>query len=247
MAHFSLSSFRQRIKSLRKELVMRVGRGVMVSKALGLLAAALLLSVAPAQALTFDISNTVGHNLVFTAGGTFVFSDEVSGSNDDFHITLQDGGTGLLLGLLGDIEGTFTFADPNGASSVVVTSPLGAVFTIGDGAGQTFSAPINFVQLTEFNLGPVHLGGIAGSVVLGAATYNGSNTDLLSLASQPAGGIVISFQKVQGNVDLDQIFDSGFTTSWSGAVNPTPEPGSLLLLGSGLVGVVVAARRRKAN
>jgi hypothetical protein len=219
----------------------------MVSKALGLLTAALLLSVAPAQALTFDISNTVGHNLVFTAGGTFVFSDEVSGSNDDFHITLQDGGTGLLLGLLGDIEGTFTFADPNGASSVAVTSPLGAVFTIGDGAGQTFSAPINFVQLTEFNLGPVHLGGIAGSVVLGAATYNGSNTDLLSLASQPAGGIVISFQKVQGNVDLDQIFDSGFTTSWSGAVNPTPEPGSLLLLGSGLVGVVVAARRRKAN
>jgi len=226
---------------------MRVGRGVMFSKALGLLTAAFLLSVTPAQALTFDISNTVGHNLVFSPGGTFVFNDEVSGSNNDFHITLQDGGTGLLLGLLGDIEGTFTFADPNGASSVAVNSPLGAVFTIGDGAGQTFSAPINFVQLTEFNLGPVHLGGIAGSVVLGAATYNGSNTDLLSLASHPAGGIVISFQKVQGNVDLDQIFDRGFTTSWSGSVNPTPEPGSLLLLGSGLVGLVVAARRRKAN
>ena len=226
---------------------MKVGRGVMFSKALGLLTAAFLLSVAPVQALTFDISNTPNHNLVFTSGGTFVFNDEVSGSNNDFHITLQDGGTGLLLGLLGDIEGTFTFADPNGASSVVVNSPLGAVFTIGDGAGQTFSAPINFVQLTEFNLGPVHLGGIAGSVVLGAATYNGSNTDLLSLASHPAGGIVISFQKVQGNVDLDQIFDRGFTTSWSGSVNPTPEPGSLLLLGSGLVGLVVAARRRKAS
>jgi PEP-CTERM motif-containing protein len=225
---------------------MRVGRGVMFSKALGLLTAAFLLSVAPAQALTFDISNTVGHNLVFSPGGTFVFSDEGTVNNNDFHITLQDGGTGLL-GLLGDIEGTFTFADPNGASSVVVNSPLGAVFTIGDGAGKTFSAPINFVQLTEFNLGSIHLGGIAGSVVLGAATYNGSNTDLLSLANHPAGSIVISFQKVQGNVDLDQIFDNGFTTSWSGSVNPTPEPGSLLLLGSGLVGLVIAARRRKAS
>ena len=38
---------------------MRVGRGVMFSKALGLLTAAFLLSVTPAQALTFDISNTV--------------------------------------------------------------------------------------------------------------------------------------------------------------------------------------------
>jgi hypothetical protein len=225
---------------------MRVGKGVLFSTALGLLTAAFLSGVTPAQALTFDIANTVGHNLVFSPGGTFVFKDEGTVNNNDFHITLQDGGTGLL-GLLGDIEGTFTFADPNGASSVVVNSPLGAVFTIGDGAGKTFSAPINFVQLTEFNLGPVHLGGIAGSVVLGAATYTGANTDLLSLANHPAGGIVISFQKVQGNLDLDQLFARGFSTSWSGSVNPTPEPGSLLLLGSGLVGVVVAARRRKAN
>jgi hypothetical protein len=225
---------------------MRVGKGVLFSTAVGLLTAALLVSGTPAQALTFDIANTVGHNLVFSPGGSFVFSDEVPGSNNDFHITLQDGGTGLL-GLRGDIEGTFTYADPHGASSVAVTSPLGAVFTIGDGAGKTFAAPIDFVQLTEFNLGPVHLGGIAGSVVLGAATYTGVNTDLLSLANQPAGGIVISFQKVQGNVDLDQLFARGFTTSWSGSVSPTPEPGSLLLLGSGLVGVVAAARRRKAS
>jgi PEP-CTERM motif-containing protein len=114
-------------------------------------------------------------------------------------------------------------------------------------AGKTFSAPIDFVQLTEFNLGPVHLGGIAGSVVLGAATYTGSNTDLLSLANHPAGGIVISFQKVRGNLDLDQLFARGFTTSWSGSVSPTPEPGSLLLLGSGVVGLVGAARRKKVS
>ena len=78
---------------------MRIGRGVIFSKALGLLTAAFLLSVTPAQALTFDISNTVGHNLVFTPGGSFVFTDEVSGNNDDFKVSLQDGGTGVLVNL----------------------------------------------------------------------------------------------------------------------------------------------------
>lgn len=229
-----------------------VGRGVMFSKALGLLAAAFLLSVAPVHATSitrFDIANNPNKNLVFTAGGSFTFQDEIADSNDDFSITLQDGGAGLLVGLTGDIDGTFTFADPNGAASVAVVSPIGAVFTISDGVGHTFSAPISFVELTEFNFGSIHIGGIAGSVVLGAATYNGLNADLQALAQSPTGGIVISFQDIR-TIDLDALYDNGngIGTSWSGTVNPAPvpEPGSLLLLGSGLVGIVIAARRKKS-
>lgn len=230
-----------------------VGRGVRFSKALGLLAAAFLLSAAPAHATSitrFDIANTPNKNLVFTAGGSFTFQDEIADSNNDFNITLQDGGAGLLVGLTGDIDGTFTFGDPNGAVSVTVVSSIGAVFTISDGAGQTFSAPISFVELTEFNLGSIHIGGIAGTVVLGAATYNGANADLQALAQFPTGEVVISFQNTR-TLDLDALYDNGngAGTSWSGTINPTPtpEPGSLLLLGSGLVGIVVAARRKKTK
>jgi hypothetical protein len=211
-----------------KEVIMKLFTKTMLA------AAAVLAFTSPAQAIVdFDISNNVGKQLVFDGAGNFNFMDEVANSNDDFRITGQTGGTNSLLGLNGDIDGTFSFADPMGATSVAISNPVGATFTIKDGAGVVLTSDITLFTLSE--LGGI-FAGITGEILVSNVSYAGANADLLTLASVPGAVGGITFQ-VSGGADLDSLFANAHDYSYSGTFTPVPEPGTMLLMGSGLLGL----------
>ncbi|MBK1698891.1 hypothetical protein [Rhodovibrio salinarum] len=186
--------------------------------------------------MSFNLSNAVDQEVVFSPGGSFRFEDE-TGGNDDFQITGQTGGTGGLLGLFGDLDGTFTFADPAGASSVAVATS-GGEFTVNDGT-DVLTADMVIFTLEELG-GP--FGGVLGEILFTSTTYAGSNADLLDIASRIDSPLSISFQVGTG-VELDDLFNSGGSFSYSGTVMLVPVPATVAIFGLGLFGLGLASRR----
>ena len=210
-------------------------------------AGALMFSGAASAAplLGFDFSSENGQPIQFTGNGNFQFGDE-DDDNDDFEITNQTGGNGVLGTLKGDLDGQYTFSDPSGAPSVSVTTTNGEL-TIDDGTN-VFTAPVNLITISEVT--GLDFANIEGELILGSATYGGSNDDLIDIASRTLDGpLGVSFQTaaIGGQTDLDNLFTGNVSTSYSGSVGlPVPAPATLGLLGAGLIGLGVVSRRRKA-
>jgi hypothetical protein len=210
-----------------------------------LLVAALAFLPVAASATTIQIQFS-GLDLVYNGSSIYDATSSVGGTGNpavsDSLITMAFLKDGVLQGIL--TSNIYADVAINGVSSIPVTG--GTVYSTGGGIFDLLTSTAGW--------------GLALDVANGfQVNYNGTSVNFLGsgLASNiPAQSlpfglaigdpVQISFSTGNlTNVSSNGVYLTGFHSSGTGEVAGTvPEPGTLLLLGTGLVGIASFARRR---
>jgi hypothetical protein len=217
-------------------------------------------SVGSAAALTINFSSVDGATIAFAGNGTFSFPD----SGYDFTVTSVDGGTGATVGLHGQLVGTFTIgsitsSNIGGIIYQTATVSGSGTFNILDGSNTLVASlawpDINTLKYSTANsTGTLNFGSIANLVVSDSyQTLGGLNPDLLFLVDNSPATITLTFTFLGTNKgkSLSDLMTQSAATGYSGNVSadftafPVPAPATLLLLGTGLVGLMGLRYRRK--
>jgi hypothetical protein len=225
---------------------------------IGILAVLICLAISPfAFAAPTNVSfNSIGGQsdtggVVQIAGTTLTFPNAVTGFDFDVENctgcatnldSLPVDAAGQTEG--GNIDGTFTIGaiTTNGATQSANVSGIG-VFSMTDLTGHVWSAALNWETITTTGTGTTL--NVEGLVNVGAATYTGTNADLLALKNMPGGMASLNFIFIPG-LSLTQLTD-GTTRrdNYSGNYVPTPEPSFYGILAIGILGVIWTHRRQR--
>jgi PEP-CTERM motif-containing protein len=197
-------------------------------------------AAAPAKATPVDFASAT--NLVFTgaAGGT-----QLSFGNS----TVTDAGS--LFGAVVSITPTGVFSI---GSATAIAGATSAYLLNGSGTFKIFLDASNFLTATINLLNIAQFSGIGGTNInadanLSGIAVAGSNPLLTQFLGPPPGGAVTTsfqFSGIPGGLTAVAGLATAATatTSFSGTATPVPEPGSMILFGSGLLGLAAAVRRR---
>ena len=197
---------------------------------LGIFATAILAAAPRAEAIPITGGISFFGIVDPTGGVGNLWSAGTTGMNFGPALTTIPTGTYAFLGVTPGTSATFTNFSFGSQASPLLPAPVTPLWSFVSG-GNTFTFDMLSVQAAQF--------------VPSIKTFGLVGTGILNIS----GGV---YNATPGTFAFTSQFSGNnpgplFSFSADNTANAVPEPGSMMLLGSGLIGLATAARRRFAN
>jgi hypothetical protein len=208
---------------------------------------ALLTTTTNAATIDFGVEAPTSGTISYAGGaaaliGANIDVDSIVGLGTPLNSDLNDGTEACSSCVLSFTTGISTGGWNFGGGGTI--SIVGGFTAAGIGAGETLLTG-TFDSSTVVDIG----GSMFDFKILGASFFDTKHPDLLSYFGMPAGdytgGLNISFDMI-GTPVVGTDFTSDTLFSGDVVNNPVPVPAAVWLFGSGLLGLVGIARRKKA-